>query len=398
LACNHASGQCSIYAQWFTMDCNLNCGASANSYPSGQAPFTYLWSNGQTTQNATGLCDNTNYTVTVTDANGCTSTAIASIYARPNVWATVTQQPSCPTCCDGVVTGSANGSSPACMTYMHSWDNVQIMSYNQPITGVCPGIHVYCRTFDCGCTICDSVMVYPICSATATQYNPDCYGNCNGSMICTPSGQSPFTYLWSNGQTTQIATGLCANSSYTVTVTDAGGCSSMAYNYVYAPTQLYYTYTPPSCFNCCDGALQYSTATMCGPIVSSWDNTPNPPSPMNNICAGNHILCVTDACGCMICDTINFSVTTSMIPLNADNEFDIRIFPNPTDGLFQVNSAFDVITYSVYNMQGKQILTERTKGVTKILSIDLSTHSNGLYFVQISTVRGISSKRVVVAH
>jgi hypothetical protein len=45
----------------------------------GVAPYTYHWSNGQTTDTATGLTNNTSYSVTVSDANGCTGTATASI-------------------------------------------------------------------------------------------------------------------------------------------------------------------------------------------------------------------------------------------------------------------------------------------------------------------------------
>ena len=47
-------------------------GTATVNIANGQAPYTYLWSDGQTSQTASGLCEG-NYSVTVTDANGCTS-------------------------------------------------------------------------------------------------------------------------------------------------------------------------------------------------------------------------------------------------------------------------------------------------------------------------------------
>lgn len=52
-----------------------------------------------------------------------------------------------------------------------------------------------------------------------------CFGACNGfAMVTSSSGTFPFTYSWSNGATTSAVSGLCAGT-YTVTVTDADGCS-----------------------------------------------------------------------------------------------------------------------------------------------------------------------------
>ncbi|MCP4929527.1 MAG: hypothetical protein GY918_10790, partial [Gammaproteobacteria bacterium] len=69
-------------------------------------------------------------------------------------------------------------------------------------------------------------------SKTGNNSEPLTYIGCCEGSACTVSidltvlsGQSPFTYLWSNGETTQDLTNACAGE-YTVTVTDANGCSS----------------------------------------------------------------------------------------------------------------------------------------------------------------------------
>src|SRR5262245_53752509 len=52
---------------------------------------------------------------------------------------------------------------------------------------------------------------------------PTCFGDCDASITLNPSGgTSPYSYVWSNGSTSNALTNLCAGS-YTVTVTDAAG-------------------------------------------------------------------------------------------------------------------------------------------------------------------------------
>lgn len=62
-----------------------------------------------------------------------------------------------------------------------------------------------------------------------------CNGGNTGTTTATATGTGPFTYLWSNAQTTQTATGLIANT-YTVTVTGAGGCTAQTTVIVTQPT------------------------------------------------------------------------------------------------------------------------------------------------------------------
>jgi hypothetical protein len=67
----------------------------------------------------------------------------------------------------------------------------------------------------------------PLPVTATTSATPETTGN-DGTATATPSGgTSPYTYAWSNGQATQTATGLAAGN-YTVTVTDANGCTGTA--------------------------------------------------------------------------------------------------------------------------------------------------------------------------
>ncbi|MBL0053743.1 MAG: SprB repeat-containing protein [Bacteroidetes bacterium] len=80
---------------------NLSCSGS-----SSVNRYSYLWSNGQTTQTATGLAAGT-HTVTVTDANGCTITD-SIVVTEPAVLVITPTQTN--VSCNGQSTGSATAS------------------------------------------------------------------------------------------------------------------------------------------------------------------------------------------------------------------------------------------------------------------------------------------------
>ncbi|MBK8848072.1 MAG: SprB repeat-containing protein [Bacteroidetes bacterium] len=67
-------------------------------------------------------------------------------------------------------------------------------------------------------------------TCTTTRTNVSCNGGNNGTATVNSTGGSGYTYLWSNAQTNQTATGLIAGT-YTVTVTASNGCTQHARQY-----------------------------------------------------------------------------------------------------------------------------------------------------------------------
>src|SRR5690606_17749386 len=99
-------------------------------------------------------------------------------------------------------------------------------------------------------------------SSITSSSNPSCEGNTSGTATVTASGGTGlYTYLWSNGQTTQTATGLTAGT-YLVTVTDANGCTSVSSILLTDPTGITATITSSS-NNVCFGD-ELGTATVSG--------------------------------------------------------------------------------------------------------------------------------------
>lgn len=199
--------------------CNTNNGIAKVTAGGGNTPYTYLWSNGQTTSVATGLGTGT-YTATVTEANGCTKTGTITVTLKspPSVSFTTT-----PTGCT-INTGSATANpSGGAAPYTFLWNDGQT---TQTATGYGVGGHTVTVTDANGCSASSVANVtYNIAiAASFTKTNVLCFGGNTGSATVTVSnGTPPFNYSWSNGQTSQTATGLVA-ATYTVTSTDGQGC------------------------------------------------------------------------------------------------------------------------------------------------------------------------------
>jgi hypothetical protein len=238
---------------------------------------------------------------------------------------------------------------------------------------------------------------YGQCSVQAFWNNLDCSLNCSASASCNPSGQSPFTYSWSNGQTTQTATGLCNGTTYTVYLTDNNGCSSNDYVDIIPRSQVSSTVTTqPSCQTCCDGVVQIngSVDPTCLPVQQFWDNQLNFASTINNVCPGTHTVCIYDACGCQVCDSVNVSFLTSEEDHSATIH-DLAIFPNPATDLFTLDFIGDEGgAVEVFDSMGRLVLTQTLK---ESAYFDISSLSNGLYTVRIAFGNNQSFKKLVIS-
>lgn len=194
---------------------------NATATPTGGiAPYTYLWSSGSTWQSATGLAAGT-YTVTVTDANGCTATGSATIGEyTPGLELLVTgTDVSCNGGADGTALAQAFGGTG---NYTYLWSNGATTA---AVSGLTAG--TYFVTVTAGSEATPGVVVINEPTAVSlTGTVTDASSGANGSVTVSAfGGTAPYTYLWSGGnQTTSNISNLAAGA-YTCTVTDANGCT-----------------------------------------------------------------------------------------------------------------------------------------------------------------------------
>jgi hypothetical protein len=196
-----------------------NDGAITTTVSGGIPPYTYLWSNNATTRNLTALRAGT-YSLTVTDANGCT--AIKSILIAQPGPLTLGGAPTPVSCFqgrDGAINLTATGGTAS---YVYTWSNG---ATTEDISGLSAGTYNVTVTDARGCVGTVSVVVQqPAAIILSANTTDACAGGNSGAIqLNVVGGTSPFTYRWSNNATTKNI-GSLAPDTYTVTVTDNKGC------------------------------------------------------------------------------------------------------------------------------------------------------------------------------
>lgn len=299
-------------------DCNGSSDGAINlTVGGGTSPYTFNWSNGNTNQNPTGLPAGT-YTVTVTDANGCTKTATATLTDPPLLTASATgANPDCNGGSDGAINLTVGGGTTP---YTYNWSNGNT---TQDPSGLPAGTYTVTVTDGNGCQETTTVTLTdpPLLTASATGINPLCFGSSNGAISTTVGGgTTPYTFNWSNGNTSQNPTGLPVGT-YNGTVTDANGCQATLSVTLSQPTQLTAsaTGTNPVCFGGNNGSINLTVGGGTTPYAYNWSNGNTSQNP-TGLPAGSYTVTVTDGNGCIQTTSVSLTnppqIALSATPVN----------------------------------------------------------------------------------
>jgi hypothetical protein len=275
----------------------------------GVSPYTYNWSPVGGTSIATYSITAGTYTITVTDHNGCTGTASASI--------------------------------------------------TQPLP----------------------VLVNPTVIS-----NEPCYGDKSGSALVLPTqGVTPYTYLWTNGYTNNIVTGLSAGS-YTIIVTDNNGCMGTAHIAITTPSAL--SLLPGSKISSgCNSSAWVAPSGATPPYTYLWTPGGETTDTIKNLCPDNYCCTVTDSNGCMKVTCINISATGLT---QITNNEQVNVYPNPASNQitirFNGNGKGNLI--SLYNIPGQKIYEQQCNCQSSIINCE--SFPGGVYFLKIIMQDGIT--------
>ncbi len=212
--------------------CNGNTtGAISISVSGGTGTITYLWNDGNTSQNRTSLAAG-NYSVTVTDANGCTASSGTLAVTQPSAAISITPTVTnvlCNSNSTGAISISVSGGTSP---YTYAWTGPSsFTATTQNISSRPAGTYSVTVTDASGCTATyTGTITQPtalsLTTAVTNETCPSGTGSSNGAIDLTVSGgTAAYTYLWVGGATTQDRTGLAAGT-YSVTVTDANSCTA----------------------------------------------------------------------------------------------------------------------------------------------------------------------------
>ncbi len=275
---------------------NINGFVTAN-VTGGTQPYTYIWSNGQTTMTISNLSAGT-YSITVKDNTGCDSIKanVTLVTTTVRVTPTYTNVP-CNGQCNGSIHISATGGVPP---FTFTW--APSVGIDSNATNLCAGSYTVTVQDNNGCTTIDTLTITqpPALTATLTSVGVLCNGGSTGSSVATAGGGTPpYTYSWTSGSSTSTASSLSAGT-YTLTLHDANGCSISPTVTITEPPALTVAVTGPAvlCANT-NGTL---TATVTGgtsPYVYAWNTGATTSSiSVTPVLSVTDTVYITDANGC----------------------------------------------------------------------------------------------------
>ncbi|MBI5915865.1 MAG: gliding motility-associated C-terminal domain-containing protein, partial [Bacteroidetes bacterium] len=292
--------------------------------PSGGAGgYSFVWSNGQTTNLATNLVGGNNYCVTITDQNGCQqNTCLDMPYYINFIPSAQGDSLACNGDQNGVIEFAAIGGVPP---YQFEWQNAAntvsgsgLISFDGQVIVLTdlPGGQYSIHIAD---VVFDTTVVVEIWEPTKLQVgtvsstDASCFGVCDGAIsVNVTGGIPPYQVSWSNGGIGTSISNLC-DGNYTATVTDANGCTIDFDEQIQEPQEFIATASqvqPVSCFAGTDGEVFVTTNSNATSYL--WSNNAVTPT-VTGLPGGSYAVTVTNAGGCTA--TASVTVATPNAPV-----------------------------------------------------------------------------------
>ncbi|MBO7134222.1 MAG: hypothetical protein J6W06_08705, partial [Bacteroidales bacterium] len=257
----------SLSANPATIACNGGTTSITNTPNGGTAPYQYFWSNSTNEQNLAGVSAGT-YIVTVRDNNGCSVVESIEI-TQPN--ALTASLSATEINCHGETANITNTVAGGTTSYTYAWETGET---SQNLEGVGGGTYSVTVTDANNCIATATITVNEPAELTSSLSAGEI--GCNGGVAditnTVAGGTEPITYAWSNGSNTQGLTGVVAGE-YTVTITDAKGCSLVRTAEITQPEIL--TVTLNAGTIACNGETTTISTNISGgtaPYTYAWNN------------------------------------------------------------------------------------------------------------------------------
>jgi gliding motility-associated-like protein len=330
----------------------------------------------------------------VTDGFGCTGTATYTL-TQPTQLISGTPTFTNPICFGGA-TGTATvaptgGSTP----YSYAWSSSPPQTTPVAINLSARKYYVTI-TDDSLCHVIDSVTLtdpLPISFLDSVVVQPSCFGSNDGTAQTVPqNGTGTFTYLWdayANNQTTNPAVGLAAGT-YSVTVTDANGCTGTQSIPVGQPIAIIPATSPVNvtCFGYSNGSDTASATGGTPPYTFAWSNN-TASATATNLGPNTYTVTVTDSKQCTATASSTITQPTAVRDTLLTS---LRTnCPNSSDGTVSVLAAGGTgsMTYSIQDGSGTTLQTNTTgifTGLSALQYTVISTDSNGCTYQDTITV------------
>ncbi|MDA9866720.1 T9SS type A sorting domain-containing protein, partial [Saprospiraceae bacterium] len=385
--------------------CNGDTNGTITVTPMGGiSGYDYSWSNGSTTQTISGLSEG-EYMLTVTDSENCSQSETYTLLNQIElIISTSSTAESSPGASDGTATVEiiSGGITP----YEYEWSTGDTTA---TANNLISGAYNVTVTDANGCSVDGMAIVSSgDCSlSTVVDILPvTCNGDNNGSVLVTVENAiAPVSFLWSDGSIIGNRSNLAADT-YSLIVFDNAGCSDTVMNIIISePLELnaQISTTPTTTNITSDGEIVITAGGGTGPYniklldANGEEVAVNETGIFSNIPSGIYGALVIDDNGCdLTIDFIEVTFVTSTSDLF--ETYGILTYPNPVTHQLTVSvkefaSNLDI---SLRTIKGKLIWSD--KGKSRVISIDLSDHTPGLYLLSVADQKHTTTRKISILH
>ncbi len=372
------------------ISCNgLTNGSAKIEISGGTGSYSYLWNTGSDSQSISGLGVG-NYGVTVTDGNGCTVSASASVTQPELLTASVTALNNTCSLINASVNVNAQGGTPA---YSFLWSSDQTtLSVPSPVAGN----YTVTVTDIAGCFVSTSVnLAEPAFLAVQIiSSNTTCsllYATATAKV--TPDNQN-ISFAWSNGGNTHAVTGL-SDGIFSVTVTDSLGCTAAdAQNFTQPDSMNVSIITSVIVDNIVYGKAVANVTGGTPEYSYLWNNGASSPE-ISDLKPGSYSVTITDNNGCK--QTAATEISGPSAINNATGDIAFNIYPNPATSSLTIalDNNYDNTTILIKTLLGQTLVSKHVSAAQT--QIDLHGLAEGDYLVELSQGNKTSVKQLVIA-
>jgi gliding motility-associated-like protein len=297
-------------------NCGANTGTAAATATGGTAAYSYAWtpnagSGGTISNLAAG-----NYSVVVSDANGCTATGNATVNTNngPSISVTNSSNVTCFGANNGSATVAATGGTG---TLTYAWTPGGLTGPTQ--NALAPNTYTVTVTDGGGCTNTTTVNITgpTAIAVTTSNITPANCGVSNGSAtIAVTGGTGTYTYNWLPTGGSGLTASNIAAGVYTVNVQDQNGCTASAnvvVTNVGGPTVSISNTTNVSCFGGNNGSATVTATGGTTPYTYAWTPSGGSGATATGLSAGTYTVAVTDATGCVSSATANITAPNAIV-------------------------------------------------------------------------------------
>lgn len=368
---------CQMTATVATVAANCACNGSATlDIQGGIAPYTIVWSNGETAESLPNLCAGTQLWVTVTDSEGCqaaqnTEATVADATAPIVLQSTDIVSPECSTDATGGATVHISG---GLAPYSFTWKNSQnaLIDFDSSIVNLAVGTYFLTITDQCQPTqlFTSAVEINNTSTLEITGVSTQIIGSNISATSSVVGGQTPYSYLWCNNSISETATYL-QNGLCELEVTDAAGCTQTYSFLIDEPFPDSISIDKmPSCASTCDGEATVQNISLGQPPLQySWSSGEVSRSAVK-LCSGINYVTIIDANGIQTIHNINI---LGPEPIQVNTIVSSPTASNLSDGSIQVVASGGMSPYSYqWNIVGQNdsIVTQIDGGQYSVIITD----------------------------